>query len=317
MLRDALKRLKATYVVNNILNYNKLKATRELYVKYGLKKSVLGPVSSKNFKDLEQQAPWLDVKNSSEALGTIPEFGTFSAAEQEELLKWSDQGYAVLSQFYQEEDVATINSIIDEMIAKKTANWRYGNSKIMFAINQSDQLRKIVNTEHLNTILSTLLGKKVKLFQSINFINGSQQAAHSDSIHMTTHPLGYLIAVWIALEDMSEDNGPLFYYPGSHKLPYVLNDDYNHGGNYFLLGEAAYPKYESAIADVIASADLERKEFYAKKGDILIWHANLLHGGSPIKTPGTTRKSMVLHFFCEDVICYHEITQRPTIFEQE
>jgi len=83
------------------------------------------------------------------------------------------------------------------------------------------------------------------------------------------------------------------------------------------LGEDAYPKYESAIAEVIESADLERKEFHAKKGDILIWHANLLHGGSPIKQPGTTRKSMVLHFYCEDVICYHEITQRPTIFEKE
>ena len=60
---------------------------------------------------------------------------------------------------------------------------------------------------------------------------GSEQAAHSDSIHMTTHPLGYMTAAWIALEEMTPDNGPLIYHPGSHKLPYLLNGSYDHGGN--------------------------------------------------------------------------------------
>ena len=26
-----------------------------------------------------------------------------------------------------------------------------------------------------------------------------------------------------------------------------------------------------------------------------------------------TRKSMVFHYYAKDVICYHEITQRPTL----
>ena len=34
----------------------------------------------------------------------------------------------------------------------------------------------------------------------------------------------------------------------------------------------------------------------AKKGDILVWHADLAHGGSPVTRPELTRQSLVGHF---------------------
>jgi ectoine hydroxylase-related dioxygenase (phytanoyl-CoA dioxygenase family) len=80
------------------------------------------------------------------------------------------------------------------------------------------------------------------------------------------------------------------------------------------LGKGSYHKYENAIDAVISKNVLKKELFAAKKGDIFIWHANILHGGEKILNPLSTRKSMVLHFFTEEVICYHEITQRPAIF---
>jgi ectoine hydroxylase-related dioxygenase (phytanoyl-CoA dioxygenase family) len=62
---------------------------------------------------------------------------------------------------------------------------------------------------------------------------------------------------------------------------------------------------------------LQQEKFMAKKGDVFVWHANLLHGGSPINNPALSRKSMVLHFYAKDVICYHEITERPAIFNDK
>ena len=41
--------------------------------------------------------------------------------------------------------------------------------------------------------------------------------------------------------------------------------------------------------------------------------ANLFHGGEPHLNRDRTRKSMVLHYFREGAICYHEITQRPAL----
>ena len=64
------------------------------------------------------------------------------------------------------------------------------------------------------------MGHQTKLFQSINFLTGSEQHTHSDSIHMSTFPLGGMAAAWVALEDITPGNGPLRYYTSSHKLPY-------------------------------------------------------------------------------------------------
>jgi hypothetical protein len=41
---------------------------------------------------------------------------------------------------------------------------------------------------------------------------------------------------------------------------------------------------------------LKTETFMAKKGDVLIWHADLMHGGVPIQDPRQTRKSLVAHF---------------------
>ena len=161
------------------------------------------------------------------------------------------------------------------------------------------------------------MGKKVLPFHTIHFIEGSEQKAHSDSIHMTTEPEGYLTAAWVALEDTHAGNGPLFYYPGSHRLPYVMTTDYDSGNTALTIGKNIYKKYEDKMQEVIESNNLKKEHFFAKKGDVLIWHANLLHGGEAITQQGTTRKSMVAHYFCEGVICYHEISQRPALIDPD
>jgi ectoine hydroxylase-related dioxygenase (phytanoyl-CoA dioxygenase family) len=187
-------------------------------------------------------------------------------------------------------------------------------NKIMFANKASELIRSVTQNKDITSILEFILGRKVIPFQTINFYTGSEQSAHSDSIHMTTYPLGYLIAIWIALEDVHEDSGPLSYYPGSQKLPYLLNDGYERGGNVFTVGaDSNYLKYEEKIGEVVRERKLPRKVFTAKKGDVLIWHANLIHGGEKIARPGATRKSMVVHYFAENVIKYHEINERPAL----
>jgi ectoine hydroxylase-related dioxygenase (phytanoyl-CoA dioxygenase family) len=157
----------------------------------------------------------------------------------------------------------------------------------------------------------------MKPFQSINFLTGSEQAAHSDSIHMTTYPLGYLAAAWIALEEMTPANGPLIYFPGSHRLPYLLNGTYDHGGNAFVIGEEAYARYEKEVAQAIEQGHFERHEFIARPGDVLIWHANLLHGGKKMAVPNASRRSMAIHYFADDVVCYHELTQRAAMIDDD
>jgi ectoine hydroxylase len=315
-LRNILRRFKPTYVIYNFFNKKKLVHIDEQYKKLGLEKTYFEAVSSVDFREAKGEQPWLDLKDSNLELPQHPTFQSFDKKIQDGIINWSKQGYAILDEFYSENEVISINNEIEKIKQNKQAKYQHNSKKLMFAIRESDTLLHTVNNSKIQGILELLLGKEITLFQSINFEEGSQQHTHSDTVHMTTFPLGNLIAIWIALEDIQPDTGVLHYYPGSHKLPYILTPDFDHGTNQLFLGKDAYNNYEGKIAEVIDNNTFSKKEFLPKKGDVLIWHANLLHGGNPIKKLGSTRKSMVLHYYAKDVACYHEITQRPALFEE-
>jgi hypothetical protein len=313
--RDSIKQYKLAHWIYNILHYRQLKHNRRAYKQYGIKKPLFSSISSKDFPDKTSRA-WLDTGHSRELVTTRAEFNSFPPEIREQLLAWSDDGSVKLRNYFSSERVDAINKEIDKLMAEGKLNFTNGN-KLMFANRISPLIKSIANDEGLLKLLGFILDKEVVPFQTINFIKGSNQRAHSDSIHMTTYPLGYLIAAWIALEDTSFENGPLFYYPGSHRLPYLLNNDFNEGESFLSLGKKKYTDYEDVLEDLLVKENFKTETFMAKKGDVFIWHANLVHGGSPILNPNLTRKSMVVHYYARDVIKYHEITERPSLLESE
>jgi ectoine hydroxylase len=309
--KNSLKKIKPVYWVYNLFHYKELQHNRSALKKYKINKSLFGTLSSKDFPDKESKA-WLDTGDSAVLAPQKETFKNFTKGIQQKIIDWSANGYMILENFLPVKTCDAINEEIDTLLNTKRIQFTNGN-KLMFANKKSGLVKEITFKKELTDILSFLLDTEVVPFQTINFITGSQQRAHSDSIHMTTYPLGYLIAVWIALEDINENNGPLFYYPGSHKLPYLLNDDFNEGENFLLLGKKNYTDYEDVLEALVKKKQYAAKEFYAKKGNVFIWHANLVHGGAPIINKGSTRKSMVIHYYAKDVIKYHEITERPSL----
>lgn len=313
MNRINIKRYKILHWLYNLLHYKSLSHNKVAYRQYAIHRPVIASISSKDFPDKESRA-WLDKGHSRELAPLKKGFSQFPDTIQHQLLSWSDNGYLILPQFFDETAIHSILEEIEQLVQTRKLRPATDN-KLMFANRISPLIRAITYEKRLTELLSFILGKEVVPFQTINFLQGSNQRAHSDSIHMTTYPLGYLIAVWIALEDIHPDNGPLFYYPGSHRLPYLLNNDFNEGGALLTLGKKDYGDYEDRMEALIREKQLKKEVFLAKKGDILIWHANLIHGGLPVKDPASTRKSMVIHYYAKDVIKYHEITERPSLLK--
>ena len=309
-----LRQFKPFYWIYNLLHYRQLKHNARAYKEYHLNKPLIASISSKDFPDKESKA-WLDTGDSSTLAPTKKTFNDFASDVQEKILHWSRDGYMILEKFFAIDTCDRINEVIRTLLEQKRIQFTHGN-KLMFANKLSPTIKDAANHPDLKRILSFILDKDIVAFQTINFLQGSQQRAHSDSIHMTTYPLGYLIAAWIALEDVDHSNGPLFYFPGSHKLPFLLNSDYNKGETALTLGKKDYRDYEDVLEEVIQESQFKKVEFHAKKGDVLIWHANLVHGGAPIIKPGSTRKSMVVHYYAKDVIKYHEISERPSLLEE-
>lgn len=304
-----LRQLKATYALYNVFQYKKLKHNIPLFKKYGVRKKYFSSISSKDFdRDTKVDSPDLSTLLSSDFITNM------SPKSQESLQTYNDNGYMIWESFLSAEQVDEVNQEVERLLNDEGMKMRYGGRKLMFAYQKSAIIEKIGRHQDLSKILDVLLVGKARLFQSINFVGmGSEQMTHSDSIHMTTFPLGGLLGVWIALEDIDERNGALHYYPGSHKLPYYLNEAFDNEGSAWKLGDKDYTHYEKMIEDKLANSKFEKKVFRAKKGDLLIWHANLLHGGEPHVDQSLSRKSMVFHYFKEGTICYHEISQRPAL----
>ncbi|GAB3334485.1 hypothetical protein GCM10027511_43490 [Hymenobacter humi] len=306
-----LRRLKLSYSVYNVFQRRKLVHNQALYQRLGLNKRYFSPISSRDFAHLPPAAGLPPVPPLAARLAGSAAFLALPPESQASLLAFEDNGFAILPGFFPAEAVDGINQELAGLVASKQVNLRYRN-KFMFAFRKSARIRA-AGEGALRALVAALLGHEATLFQSINFLKGSEQRTHSDSIHMSTFPLGGLAAAWVALEDITPDNGPLHYYPGSHQLPYYLNADYANEGTSWLNGDKEYTQYEATIARKIAETGLEKQIFLARKGDVFIWHANLMHGGEPHLDKAQTRKSMVFHYFSRAHICYHEITQRPAL----
>ena len=312
-----LRNVRLLHYLYNWLHRKGLKHNKHLYPYFEIKKSVYSSISHKDFIGKKAKAPWLDNIVSEKDIQNHPAFCHFPEPVEQQIMQWHKNGFLIWNKFLDEETTDAINNEIDSLLEKKEVDFNYTNRKIFNAYRQSFTIRKVIKEKRLLNLLSFILDKKVLPFQTINFLKGSEQHAHSDSIHMTTFPQGYMIAAWFALEDISVEQGPLSYYPSSHLLPYITNADYENASNKFLLDSDANKKYEAKAASVLKQNNLQKGVFTAKRGDVFIWHANLIHGGEPMLNKELTRKSMVVHYFAEDVIAYHEISERPAIFDTE
>jgi len=312
-----LRRMRLVHVLHNLTHYGQLKRNKPLYEKYGAKKSVISSIAHKDFTQRSGERPWLDQEGGLARAQRDPRFEAFPVEFREQIEAWPGKGYMILSRFVSPKVCDRISSDLEELIDSKRVDFDYTNSRVMNAWKHSEAIRSVIRDPKLLQLLSFTLNREALPFQTINFLKGSRQKTHSDFIHMSTEPEGYLLAIWVALEDIAADSGPLHYYPGSHKLPYVMGEDFDHDSNALFVGDDLYGNYEKKIAELIREKQLEKQIFLAKKGDLFVWHANLLHGGEPVTREDSTRKSLVAHYFCKgDIVCYHEITQRPAVLPE-
>ncbi|WP_176591895.1 phytanoyl-CoA dioxygenase family protein [Sphingobium sp. EM0848] len=143
------------------------------------------------------------------------------------------------------------------------------------------------------------------LFQSLSFDQGSQQGLHQDTAYVVVNRPLELAACWIALEDVRPGSGQLVYAPGSHRRP-----DWDFGGNKKHWdpsqdGPDTHNAWSVDVAEQAKRSDRGIVPFYAKKGDILIWHADLAHGGAPVENDDLTRQSLVGHFCPQTAAPYY------------
>ncbi|KCZ84815.1 phytanoyl-CoA dioxygenase (PhyH) family protein [Hyphomonas adhaerens MHS-3] len=234
-----------------------------------------------------------------------------------DLAFWEQNGYYVLPKFLSDEQVdAIVNETEeawknrrDDIVAdnqiysptqKRVRNYldrlseeerteRYVMNDLFLV---SDPVRSVSLDPKLVHVLRELLGTEPVLCQSLNFKWGSGQGMHQDTLYLPPPNERDMIAIWVALEDIHPDSGPLRYMPGSHNIPVYR---FSNGKIRVIPGEVS--GWDDHIAQHTEQMGLQEQVNHAKKGDVFIWHAFLLHGGSPIQNWDLTRKSLVCHYY--------------------
>ena len=95
-----------------------------------------------------------------------------------------------------------------------------------------------------------------------------------------------MTGVWFAIDHADAKNGPLCYFPQSHKIPKYK--DTVEECKQDLSGLMKYWEDQSK--------NFQYQEFYTEPGDVLIWHGHLLHGGDKRKDYTIKRRSFITHY---------------------
>lgn len=187
----------------------------------------------------------------------------------------------------------------DDPAADKTK----GKRRIQDAWKFSEDVRAIASNPEVLDLLGKLYGRSAFPFQTLNFPVGTQQAVHSDAVHFSSLPERFMCGVWLAMEDIAAEAGPLFYVRGSHRWPIVSNAMIGRRGFESEL-ESAQDPFAEGWAALCRTHQACGEPFLALKGQALIWSANLLHGGCRQTDPTLTRWSQVTHYYFDNCIYY-------------
>jgi len=251
---------------------------------------------------------------------------------------WEDNGFLILTQFFQRSEVDAVNAVVDRRIAdpssfgQATVDALHGDHvgkrfrgreaprevfsgpiKINDLFLDEPEVRNLALSEPLTRILSELLGGSPLVCNSLNFIWGSQQPDHVDSWFMPP-PASKAISDRLRLKRKA--SAPADFNTRLAVSSICLEDVHpNAGPLVFYPGSHKIPPFRfpnggfaalhdgiqqssDYVHEQIAKAGLKREEFLGSAGDVFIWHGQLVHGGSAIQEPDRTRKTLVTHYWC-------------------
>lgn len=173
---------------------------------------------------------------------------------------------------------------------KRLCNFHHA-SPAALAVGQNPQVMKL---------LDFLFGYDAGIYTSLTFKYSTQQPVHRDTPHFATWPTNYFFGVWVALQDIDPDSGPLFYFKNSHHFPadpqsfMRMAEERLPQASEIELARLALDLYNGYIIE--QSRELGEPMIpELKAGDMVIWHPQTPHGGSPARNPELERWSIVFH----------------------
>jgi hypothetical protein len=262
---------------------------------------------------------WPDAPNAADIIQGKQELGKITAAQADRLRFWIRNGYVILEKAIPASIVDKAAGDLDRAYAGALPGLKFechavapGHipwrpelnphpAKALDIHHFSPAIRNLMFADAITDFLGLIFESKAFASQTLGFLRGSAQEGHQDSAYVVYSIPRQFAATWTALEDVTLGAGELFYYPGSHRFEDFLYEDH-----FKSVSEAqrmtgatgmreTVERHVQSLEERAQSRGIPKLPFAAKKGDVLVWHADLVHGGNPVSHV-VTRKSIVTHY---------------------
>lgn len=261
---------------------------------------------------------WPDQANALDIVAGKLEIGQITDPQAKLLEHWIGYGYVVMEKVISPALIDAAVNDLDRAFSGNMPGARFECHKIAPGLVEwqseiADHAAKVIDMHHfsravrslmfadpISEFLGLIFESRAFASQTLGFNRGSGQEGHQDSAYVPYSIPRQFAATWIALEDVTIGAGELFYYPGSHRF-----NDFLYGERYKSLVEAGRCGYTVERGEVERHVErlqktarrrgIEKTVLEARKGDVLVWHADLVHGGNPVSAD-ETRKSLVTHY---------------------
>ena len=266
---------------------------------------------------------WIDAANAIDVINGRLELGLINNDTANLLFKFATDGYVILENAISDQLLSSAEEELDNAFRGKMPSLKFDVHNtgrnipwVPSAVSQpakaldihwhSSVIRDLIFSSTIRIFLESIFERRALATQTLGFYRGSAQDAHQDSAYVLySLPLQFA-ASWIALEDVQVGAGELYYHVGSHRMA-----EFQYGGSFkgadlakihrpSLDLEPDYSRHIELISKQTTGAGLSTQAFLARRGDVLIWNADLAHGGRPISLE-QTRKSVVTHYCPKDV----------------
>ncbi|XP_048874660.1 phytanoyl-CoA dioxygenase domain-containing protein 1 [Brienomyrus brachyistius] len=163
-------------------------------------------------------------------------------------------------------------------------------NKVGHALHAHDALFKTVtHSPNVQNLVKKLGLERPVVLQSMYIFKqpgiGGEVTPHQDATFLYTEPLGRVMGVWIALEDVTQQNGCLWFIPGSHK-------------NGITRRFVRTPQGSNCLTDFVGQEkNYDSKLFIptpVKKGGVVLIHGEVVHQSAQ-NTSNVSRHAYAFH----------------------
>ena len=220
----------------------------------------------------------------------------------DQIKAFQTKGYLAVENVISQQELKELRTVTEEFVERSreieesddTFDLEPGHSaksprlrRIIRPVSKHPIYEKYVHHQSILDIVENLIGPNLRYHNNkINMKNpghGSAVEWHQDWAFYP-HTNDDLLEVGIALDDVTEENGPLMVIPGSHK-----GEIWDHHQDGLFVGAVTDPRFEPKGAVSLT----------VEAGGITLHHVRMLHGSKP-NTSDQSRRMFFIGFYAVD-----------------